>query len=218
MRKKINFYKKLIFLIIDTSDKSSKINNQMSKIIVKFNNGTQSVFPYCEEKIDIKVLIKDIGIQLYPEKYNPKIDQYIKLIHMGKISSPDDEIIFDSANPDQTFHCVIKKIPDEAFIIEKSKTVNAEEVQSLISNPKFIELVTLRSVFELLSANLDSHEQLDNLISGKPISVSKESLVIKYSQQINILKEMGFTDENELAVILSNANGNLENVINILMN
>jgi hypothetical protein len=189
----------------------------MSKIIVKFNNGTHTVFSYCGEKINIKLLIKDIGIQLYPEKYNPKIDQYIKLIHMGKIFSPEDDIIFNSSKSDQTFHCVIKQIPDEAFVIEKSKTVTAEEVQTLLSNPKFIELVTQRYVFELLSSNLESHEQLDNLIFGKSVSLSKKELVIKYSQQINILKEMGFTDENELVEILSNTNGNLENVINILM-
>ena len=190
----------------------------MNRIIVKFNNGTQNAFPYSEEKISVKVLTKDIGIQLYTEKYNPKIDQYIKLIHMGKISSPEDEIVFTPSNTEQTFHCVVKKIPDDAFVVEKSKTMEPEEVQSLLSNPKFIELVTQRSVFELLFANLDSHEQLDNLIAGKSVSVSKESLIIKYSQQINILKEMGFSDENELAVILSNSNGNLENVINMLMN
>jgi len=189
----------------------------MNKIIVKFNNGTQNAFPYSEEKISVKVLIKDIGIQLYPEKYNPKIDQYIKLIHMGKISSPEDEIVF-TTNTEQTFHCVVKKIPDDAFVIEKSKTMEPEEVQILLSNPKFIELITQRSVFELLSANLDSQEQLNNLIAGKSVAVSKESLVVKYAQQINVLKEMGFSDDNELAVILSNANGNLENVINMLMN
>ena len=191
----------------------------MSKIIVKFNNGTQNEFMYSEEKITVQVLTKDIGTKLYPDKYNSKIDQYIKLIHMGKISSLEDEIMLGTSKPEQTFHCVVKKIPDDAFIVEKSKTMSPEEVQSLLSNPKFIELVTQRSIYEFLSSNLESSTQLENLISGKamPAGVAKESLVAKYSQQIQVLKEMGFTDENELAVLLSNANGNLENVLNMLM-
>jgi hypothetical protein len=189
----------------------------MNKITVKFNNGTQNAFSYSEEKITVLKLTQDIGTQLYPEKYNPKIDQYIKLIHMGKISSPEDEIVFDTSKSEQTFHCVVKKIPEEAFVVEKSPFVTPEEVQTLLSNPQFIELVTKRSVFEFLSSNLDSHTQFENLIAGKATPISTESLVGKYTQQISVLKEMGFTDENELAVLLANANGNLENVLNILM-
>jgi hypothetical protein len=166
------------------------------------------------------MLTKDIGTQLYPDKYNPKIDQYIKLIHMGKISSLEDEIIFDPVKPEETFHCVVKKIPDDAFVIEKSKLITPQEVNDLLFNPKLAELLSQRVIFEFINSYLDSPDVLNNLIAGKGISinaVTQESLVAKYSKQISVLKEMGFTDENELAILISNANGNIENVINILM-
>ena len=193
----------------------------MYKVIVKFNNGTQNIFSYSDDKISTQVLTKDIGLQLYPDNYNPKINQYIKLIYMGKIISIDQNIIFDQSNPntEQTFHCVVKKIPDDAFIIEKSKTMSSEEVNELLINPKFIELITQRSIFEFLSSNLDSYQKINDLISGKEIPISQESLITKYTEQIKILKEMGFIDENEneLITLLTKTNGNVENVINILM-
>lgn len=189
----------------------------MNKIIVKFNNGTQTVLSYSEEQINVLKLTQDIGLQLYPETYNSKIDQYIKLIHMGKISALEDIITFEPIKQEHTFHCVVKKIPESAFVIEKSPLMTTEEVNNLLANPKFINLITQRSVFEFLSQNLDSQDKLNGLISGKGNQNITESVSSKYAQQISILKEMGFTDENELEALLSNANGNLENVINILM-
>ncbi len=189
----------------------------MFTIIIKFNNGSSKNFEYNEEQITSKILISDIGKQLYPEKYNPKIDQYVKLIYMGKILGSDDIINFDPTKSEQTFHCVVKKIPDDAFVVEKSKFVEEHEVTSLVSNQKFTQLLLNRSVFEFICSHLDSPEKFIDIISGKVEPIKQELLTTKYASQIQVLKEMGFTDENEVAVLLANANGNLENVINILM-
>lgn len=191
----------------------------MYTVVIKFNNGSVSSFTYTEPKISMLTLITDIGNQQFPERYNPKINQYIKIIYMGKIADTNDEIIFDPSKSEQSYHCVIKKIPDDAFIIEKSKTMEPEEVHSLLTNPKFSDLIKQRIVYEYLTDILDSPEKLIDLICGKTQSVktNPEHLVVKYAQQIQVLKDMGFTDEKELVVLLSNTNGNVENVINILM-
>jgi hypothetical protein len=191
----------------------------MYTVVVKFNNGSSANFSYTDQKITMRALTSDIGRQQYPDKYNPKIDQYIKLIHMGKITDINDEVTFDPTKPEQTFHCVIKKIPEDAFVVEKSKTMEPHEVNELVSNPKFIELITQRVVFEYLTSILDTPDKMIDVISGKTAvpSLTQDHLIAKYTHQIQVLKDMGFTDENELAVLLSNSNGNLENVINLLM-
>lgn len=189
----------------------------MFTVIIKFNNGSSKNFEYTEGQISTKSLTSDIGKQLYPEKYNSKIDQYVKLIYMGKILGTDEIITFDSTKAEQTFHCVVKKIPDDAFIVEKSKFVDEAEVSELLKNEKLSKLLLDRTVFEYIVSYLDSPEALVNVISGKAEPVKQEHLTVKYASQIQVLKEMGFSDENELAVLLGNANGNLENVINILM-
>jgi hypothetical protein len=189
----------------------------MFTAIIKFNNGSSKNFEYTEEQISAKLLTSDIGKQLYPDKYNPKIDQYVKLIYMGKIIGVDETILFDPTKSEQTFHCVVKKIPDDAFVIEKSKFVENHELAELISNPKLAYLLSHRDIFEFVMTHLDSPEKVSDIISGKSSPNKQEHLATKYASQIQILKEMGFTDEAELAVLLGNANGNLENVINILM-
>jgi len=189
----------------------------MFTVIIKFNNGSSKNFEYSDGKITTNLLTTDIGKQLYPDKYNPKIDQYVKLIHMGKILGIDDIITFDSTKTEQVFHCVVKKIPDDAFIIEKSKFVEEDQVAELIGNQKLSKLLSNRVIFEFIMLHLDSSEELIDIISGKTGPVKQDHLTVKYASQIQVLKEMGFTDENELAVLLANANGNLENVINILM-
>jgi len=189
----------------------------MFTVIIKFNNGSSKNFEYSEEQISTKLLTSDIGKQLYPDKYNSKIDQYVKLIHMGKILGTDDTIIFDPTKSEQIFHCVVKKIPDDAFVVEKSKFVEEHEVAELVSNQKLSQLLSHRVIFEFIISHLDSPEKLIDTISRKDEPVKQEHLTAKYASQIQLLKEMGFTDENELAVLLGNANGNLENVINILM-
>jgi hypothetical protein len=189
----------------------------MFTVIIKFNNGSSKNFEYSEEQISTKLLTSDISKQLYPDTYNPKIDQYVKLIYMGKILGIDDVITFDSTKQEQTFHCVVKKIPDDAFIVEKSKFVEDSEVAYLLENKKLTELLLHRTVFEFIMSHLDSPEKLIDIISGNSEPIKHEHLTTKYASQIQVLKEMGFTDENELAVLLANANGNLENVINILM-
>ncbi len=189
----------------------------MFTVLIKFNNGSSKNFEYEESQITTSQLTSDIGKQLYPEKYNSKIDQYVKLIYMGKILGVDETITFDPTKTEQTFHCVVKKIPDDAFIVEKSKFIDDKELGELISNKKLSELLSHRDIFEFITSNLDSPEKIINIISGKAEPPKQEHLAAKYATQIQVLKEMGFTDENELAVLLSNANGNLENVINILM-
>lgn len=189
----------------------------MFTVIIKFNNGSSKNFEYEEGQITALRLTSDIGKQLYPEKYNPKIDQYVKLIFMGKIIGSDETITFDPAKLEQTFHCVVKKIPDDAFVVEKSKFVEETELAGLVSNKKLAELLSHRNIFEFVVSHLDSPENFINAISGKAEPAKQEHLTAKYAGQIQVLKEMGFTDENELAVLLANANGNLENVINILM-
>ena len=94
------------------------------------------------------------------------------------------------------------------------------EVTQLLADPKFIELISQRTIFEFLVANLNSHEKVIDIINGNTsiqTTNNQELLITKYSQQIKVLKEMGFGNDNELAVLLGNANGNLENVINLLM-
>lgn len=189
------------------------------QVNVKFNNGSTSVFNY-SEKPNVRTVISSIGSHLYTDKYNNKVDEYIKIIHMGKILPINDEINFEPDKNDISFHCVVKKIPDEVFIIQKSPIVEPELVNTLITNPRFIKLLSQRTFFEFIQSNLDNPNKIIDLVSGKftqPTQNETNLQRVKYSSQLEILKDMGFSDENELIGILVNTKGNIENAINILM-
>jgi hypothetical protein len=190
----------------------------MTNINVKFNNGDIFTFTYNTNIIGEK-LISDIGKHLYNNKYNPQINQYIKIIHLGKIINPTDTIIYEEEKT-LNYYCIIRKIPDSVFIVEQSPIIKNEKVEKLINNNKFKDLMSQRVVYDFIIANLESPERIIsiiNAISSNNVLNVRENLNNKYSLQLKVLHDMGFTNDNEMIALLTNTNGNIETVINILM-
>jgi hypothetical protein len=183
----------------------------MVNINIKFNNGSTSSFVYDSSPILTNTLVTDIGKLNYPDSYNSKINEYIKIIYMGKILDQNENLPLDESKTDYIFHCVIKKIPDEVFIVEKSKEVELDQVEKLLANENFINILRQRVVFEFIENNLSKPDLIISKFTANSINYNK------YKQQLDILKDMGFTDNDDLYNLLEKSNGNVESVINILM-
>ena len=183
----------------------------MVNINIKFNNGSNTTFIYNSIPVTVNTLVTDIGKKNYPDCYNNKINEYIKIIYLGKILELNENLPLDESKIDYTFHCVIKKIPDKVFIIEQSKEIELEQVEKLLSNDIFINIIKQRVVFEFIQNNLSNPDLIISKFTANSINYNK------YKQQLDILKEMGFSDDNELYNLLEKSNGNIDSVINILM-
>jgi len=205
----------------------------MLNISIKLNNGSINNFSYENIPITVDTLISDIGKHLYPETYNNKVNEYIKLIYMGKILIPSEnlplerlgyashirpftlgckpeglDLSIQNVNENYTFHCIIKKIPDEIFIIEQS--IEIEKVTDLFNNQDFINIIKQKQVYEFIKKNL--------LNPNKIIQKFSEEIVTnKYKTELLLLNDMGFNDNSELLELLERFYGDIDKVINDLM-
>jgi hypothetical protein len=204
----------------------------MRNISIKLNNASVQNFSYDNIPITVDTLISDIGKHLYPNTYNSKVNQYIKLIYMGKILIPSENLpskrlgyashispftldckpegldLPENANENYTFHCVIKNIPGDAFIIEES--IEIEKVTELFNNQDFINIIKQKKVYEFIKKNLSNPDKIiKNLLEKK--------LIDKYKIELLLLNDMGFNYELELLELLEKFDGNVDKVINQLM-
>jgi hypothetical protein len=200
----------------------------MINISIKFNNGSIKNFSYDNITITVEKLISDIGKDLYPETYNNKVNEYIKLIYMGKILIPSENLPFTldlpitlgckpegldlPINANYIFHCIIKNIPNDIFIIEQSTEIEIDKVIELFNNQDFINIIKQREVYEFIEKNLSKPDKIIKSLSDK-ILINTD----KYKTELLLLNDMGFNNNLELLELLEKLNGNVEGVINILM-
>ena len=184
----------------------------MKEIIIKFPNNI-NYYEEFDSDYDIK-FIKNYIFKKYLTKSNidlpNELSNKLLIINIGKILDDTTTI----SNFDNNTIYVINKISNESITdLINQEQIESQKINDLLNSGTFLNLIKKKYFYEFINKIIENPYLIDFYKSFN----KNDNLFELYKEQINILNELNFDKKNFIPLLIK-YEGNIDNVINELLN